>query len=392
MVLPAVLVYGLGAKVVSEGGALVYRKWVEAPRGLRPGELVVVESSRGELLGCGLYDNVGPVAVRMVWFGSCPFKSPREAIEHLIERALRYRERLGYTKEDEPAYRLVHSDADLMPGLIIDVYNDIAVIQSSSIVWDVHMDIIVDVVSKVVGVEHVYEKSTQRTRRDIGLEPRERLLRGSKTRTIIREGGVRFVVDVRKGQKTGFFLDQRLNRIEVERYSSGEVVLDLFSYTGGFGIHALVAGARKVVFVDEDEHALAVLRENLRLNGINEDKAVIVQDNVWRYLRREKSQYGIVIADPPAFIQAREHYERGKQAYERLFSNVAKLASSIAFMSSCSAFLTRNDFLEIVARSVLRAGKQYRLVGSVRGMPPDHPQRYHAEHLEYLKAVYVEVF
>jgi len=388
--LNSVTVYGQGVKAVKEGAALIYRKWIEAPPYLKPGELVVVESSRGELLGCALYDDVGPVALRMVWFWACPFRSAEEAISSLLEKAFRLRERVGYVGERR-AYRLVHSDGDLLPGLIIDVYDDIAVIQSSSVVWDVHMDEIVKVLVKQLGYRHVYEKSTQRTRRDIGLKPRERILYGSRTRTIIEEEGVRFIVDVRVGQKTGFFLDQRLNRIEVERYAAGETILDLFSYTGGFGIHALVAGARRAVFVDVDGKALSILRENLKLNNISEDLVEIVESNVWDFLRRDKRRYGIVIADPPAFIQDKSHYDRGVRAYTRLFSSVIDKAEDIAFMSSCSAFLTVDEFQRIVSEAAAIVEKVIRPIGTVRAMPPDHPVRFGANYLAYLKALYVEV-
>ncbi len=390
--LEAVAVHGVGARLVREGAGIVYRKWVEAPRGLEPGSLVAVESADGELLGCAFYDTVGPVALRMIWYYSCPFSTPQDAIQHLLERALILREKLGFRIGERMGFRLVHSDGDFMPGLIIDVYDDLAVIQSSSIVWDVHIETIVKGLVKL-GVRHVYEKSTQRTRRDIGLEPRQRLLYGSETRKVILEGSARFVVDAKRGQKTGFFLDQRLNRLEVERYSPSARVLDLFSYTGGFGIHAALAGARRIVFVDEDEEALQLLRENLRLNNIDTNIVEIHMLNVWEYLRRasRREEFDVVIVDPPAFIQSPEHKDRGIRGYERLYTASMKLAHSIIFLSSCSTFLSREEFLSIVARAASLNERPYRLLGDVRGVPPDHPYRRHAEHLNYLKAVYVQL-
>ncbi len=392
MPLEAVTVYGQGARLVREGAGIVYRKWVDAPRGLRPGELVVVESGTGEILGCALYDTVGPVALRVIWYHTCPFREPREAIETLIERAMRVREKMGFRVGERLGFRLVHSDGDMMPGLIIDAYDDLAVLQSSSIVWDTHLEAIVSALTRL-GFRHVYEKSTQRTRRDIGLEPRERLLYGSETRRVIEEGAAKFIVDVREGQKTGFFLDQRRNRIDIEKYAkSASRVLDLFSYTGGFGIHALLAGAKKVVFVDEDERALRLLRENLRLNNIGDDRAEILNRNVWEVLRRVKrSEYDVVVADPPAFIPSPEHKERGLTGYQRLFTRVLYAASHTAFISSCSTFLTRQEFLGVIGRAAARSEKVYRLLGDVRGVPEDHPYRIHAEHLNYLKAAFIAV-
>ena len=393
--LPSVVVVGEGARVAAEGGSMIYRKWVRGGKGIEPGALVVVENPRGEVLGCGLYDTVGPVAVRMVWHWDCPFRDSREAIEELLRRAYRARRRLGFEASAGMGFRLVHSDGDGMPGLIIDVYDDLAVIQSSSIVWDIHLDIVADVLVKEIGVTNVYEKSVQRTRRDIGLEPRQRLLRGERYTALIEEGVAKFRVDARRGQKTGFFLDQRENRLMLEKLvAEGDVVADLFSYTGGFGIHALLAGARHAVFVDEDAEALKMLRENLRLNGISEDRAQVLEENVWRFLRRARehgSEYDVVVVDPPAFIQERSHYERGAQAYQRLYAAAAALAKRLLFLSSCSAFLTREDFQAIVGRALARAKREYRILGGIRGVPPDHPTRLHAQHLDYLKAAFIHV-
>jgi 23S rRNA (cytosine1962-C5)-methyltransferase len=390
-----VLVEGTGARLVAEGASLVYRKWVRAPRGLEPASLVVVESPRGEILGCALYDTVGPVALRMIWHGSCPFSTPSEAVSELIRRAYEYRKLLGFEASNGSGFRLVHSDGDMLPGLIIDVYDDTAVVQSSSIVWDRLMEDVVNSLVEHAGVKHVYEKSTQRTRKDIGLEPRERVLYGNPGRPVINEGSAKFIVDVRRGQKTGFFLDQRENRIMLERLvSEGDVVLDLFSYTGGFGIHALLAGAKRVVFVDEDADALRLLRENLRLNGLPEERVEIIEANVWSVLKRYNARgekFDVVVVDPPAFIQSLEHKDKGIQAYERLYSSAARLAERILFLSSCSAFLSRGEFRTIVGKALARANRVYRFIGSVRGMPPDHPSRLHAEHLEYLKAIYVHI-
>lgn len=390
--LPSVRVRGEGFhRLVDDGVLMIYRKWVEAPRGLEPGRLVVVESPRGEVVGCAFYDTVGPVALRVVEVGSCSFSDVGEAVRSLLERAYSVRRRIGYVEGEAAAYRLVHSDGDYMPGLIVDVYNDIAVIQSSSIVWDANMSLLVETVSEVTGVGTVYEKSTQRTRRDIGLPPREGHRKGSRVRTVVREGEAKFIVDVRLGQKTGFFLDQRLNRLEFGRLAEG-TVLDLFSYTGGFGIHALVMGAEKAVFVEEDEKALKILRENLELNRVA-SRAVVVAKNVWDFLRGEKERYNSIAVDPPAFIPDPKAKERGMMAYERLYTKAAQLADSgaLLFLSSCSTHLTRSEFAEIVARSLVRAGRSYTSLGSIRGLPPDHPARPSAPHLDYLKSIFILV-
>ncbi|WP_236698074.1 class I SAM-dependent rRNA methyltransferase [Pyrodictium occultum] len=391
--LSAVRVRGEGARAVRESGALmVYRKWVEAPRGLAPGSLVVVEGPGGDVLGCGFYDTAGPVALRLIETGGCSYGGSEEAVYSLVERAYRARRRLGLAGDPEAGYRLVHSDGDMMPGLIVDVYGDLAVYQSSSIVWDIHGPLVARAVAEVAGARHVYEKSAQRTRRDIGLPPREGLRLGEKTRAVIREGEARFIVDARIGQKTGFFLDQRLNRLDFGRLAEGRV-LDLFSYTGGFGIQALVNGAERAVFVEEDERALRLLRENLELNRVA-DRAEVVWDNAWSFLRRaaaEGQRYDSISVDPPAFIPHPGAKRQGVRAYERLYSLSARLAAegSLLVLSSCSTHLGRGEFMAVAARALARAGAGYRPLGGVRGMPPDHPVRPSSPHLEYLKTLFV---
>ncbi len=386
--LGTVRVRGEGARLVEKKGALmIYRKWVEA-RGVDHGELVVVENERGETIGCGFYDEVGPVALRLVETLDCSFASPEEVLYTLLERSYDARRRAGLVGA-EKGYRLVHSDGDYLPGLIVDVYSELAVTQLSSAVWDKYRDLVTRLVVEVTGARHVYEKSVQRTRLDIGLKPFEKLLYGDKTTTIIREGDSVFFVDARHGQKTGFFLDQRMNRLDFGRLARGRV-LDLFSYTGGFGIHALVAGAERAVFVEEDENAIRILRKNLEINRVA-DRAQIVNENVWGFLGRKHGElYDAVAVDPPAFIPHPGAYVQGSRAYRKLYSRALRLASSsgLVFLSSCSAHLPRQDFASIVAEAFQLAGKHYLPLGDIRGMPPDHPVRPAAPHLSYLKALF----
>jgi len=387
-----VRVRGEGYRRALAGSSIVYRKWVEAVGGIEAGSLVDIEGPRGDYVGCGLWESQGPVALRVLSRGSCPASDPMEAVRDLLERALRARRLWGLAGE-EGGYRLVNSDGDMLSGLIVDVYNDVAVVQSSSTAFDALLDDIAGAVVEVAGVSHVYEKSTQRSRTDIGLSPRARWIIGWRPRTTIREGDALFVVDVVRGQKTGFFLDQRANRLDVEKLvSGGERVLDAFSYTGGFGVHAAIAGASNVVFLEEDPSAIEILRENLRLNRITDYK--IVPGSFWETINRVEGRFDLVVADPPAFIQSGdpEAKRRGSQAYTRAYTSVLSKSrpGSIAVLSSCSYFLDRSEFLGIVSRAASRAGLEYRVMGSIRGLPPDHTLR-GEEYLEYLKTVMVSV-
>ncbi len=386
-----VTVDGIGLRKLLRGSGIVYRKWVRAPANLPPGALVEARSPRGETVGCGLWEPEGPVAIRVVEPGGCSYQTPGEAVEDRIARAYAARRRAGLA--DTGSYRLVNSDGDLLSGLIVDVFaGQVAVLQSSSAAIDALLDQIVEAIVSTTGVEAVYEKSTQRSRRDIGLEPRKRWLKGRKPRVIVEEGQARFLVDVERGQKTGFYLDQRPNRLELEKLAvEGDRVLDVFSYTGAFGIHAALAGAREVTFLEEDPQAVEILRENLRLNGISNYR--IVASSIWRAEGVPRNYYTIVVVDPPAFIQSGDPQavERGVQAYRRAYRWAAERGAEefLAYYSSCSYFLTREMFTRLVGEVL--APHDYRILGSLRGAGPDHVLR-GEEYLDYLKGAFIHVY
>ena len=384
-----VTVTGEGAERLEQGTGIVYRKWVRAPGSLRPGQLVRV-TAPGGYEGCALWEPAGPVALRVVSHWGCPYSSAEEAILDRLESALRARERSRLAETG--SYRLVNSDGDLLSGLIVDVFGgEVAVLQSSSAAIDVHIQHIARAVSRLTGASAVYEKSSQRSRKAIGLEPRRRWLIGRKRRTIVEEWGVRFIVDVEMGQKTGFYLDQRFNRLELRRYvSRGDTVLDLFSYTGGFGIHAAHAGAGRVVFIEEDPEAARVLRENLRLNNV--ESYDIRVTSIWNLIGARLGRFNIIVVDPPAFIQSgdRESVRRGLGAYYKSYSWALEQADTafVAYLSSCSYFLKRDMFVRLV-RDVMADHKvDYRMLGSLRGAAPDHSHRA-AEYLDYLKGAFI---
>ncbi len=384
-------VRGEGLERASRGAGVVYSKWVRPLGSPRLGGLVELVSPEGEPVACGLWEEGTPVAVRILYYGSCVHGDPEAALREAVEEAFRARVRSGWAQLG--SYRLVNSDGDGLSGLIVDVYGDVAVFQVSSPAIDVHLETLVEAVASVAGVEHVYEKSTQRSRLDIGLEPRRRWLRGGKREVVIEEWGVKFIVDVVDGQKTGFFLDQRPNRLEARRYAPGERVLDVFSYTGGFGLHAAHEGAREVVFIEEDPRAARLLVRNLRLNGVARYR--VINRSLWEVSAEEVGDgYGLVTVDPPAFIQepGREALRRGLKAYRRAYAwSLERLREGgVAYLSSCSYFLDRRRFLELVAEVASAARRWYRLLGGVRGAGPDHTLRAEG-YLEYLKGVFLEV-
>lgn len=387
-----IFVFGEGAKRLREGALLLFNKWVRGVRGEpKPGDLVSVYDGGGGFLGCGLYETVGPVAVRLL--SHREFHGSRfDLFIELFEKALRRRKIIGYL--DTGFYRLINSDGDFIPGLIVDVYNDIVVIQSSSQAIDEALKDIVEALVEIYGEDiTVYEKSDQKSRSDIGLMFRRRFLKGSKEETVIHEGNSKFIVNIVYGQKTGFFLDQRENRLFLEKLvEPGAKVLDLFSYTGGFGIHASNAGAGEVFFVESDKKAVEVLRRNLKLNSISKYK--VYSADVWDVLPKIVGEkFDIIIADPPAFIPSKEHYSRGSKAYFRLFSYVAKMAKegSVVFLSSCSYFLETSDFLKLANRAFRSQNMDHILLGTVRGAAADHVFNIESQYLDYLKSIFLEV-
>ncbi|MCE4628645.1 MAG: class I SAM-dependent rRNA methyltransferase, partial [Desulfurococcales archaeon] len=207
-----VLVSGEGSLRLRQGTGIVYRKWVKPLGQPRPGELVRVEAEGYE--GCALWEPQGPVALRVVSHWGCPYRSAEEAVRDRIESAYRARERSGLAGTG--SYRLVNSDGDLLSGLIADVFaGEVAVLQSSSLAIDALIEAIAESIRSVTGVRGVYEKSVQRSRRAIGLEPKRRWIYGRTRRVVVEEWGAKFIVDVEMGQKTGFYLDQRMNRLEL---------------------------------------------------------------------------------------------------------------------------------------------------------------------------------
>ncbi|MCE4603400.1 MAG: class I SAM-dependent rRNA methyltransferase [Aeropyrum sp.] len=388
-----IIVYGIGEQKVRLGSSIVYRKWTHPKTRPINGELVQLVSRDGEYLACGLWEEGTPVSARVLYSGVCEEGKAEDAIARVLEESFEARRRIGLIYRFD-SYRLVNSDGDRLSGLIADVYGDVVVLQSSSPAIDKHLLRIADQLASLTGATNVFEKSIQRSRLDIGLKPVSRWIKGSRKEVIIEEGPVKFYVDVEKGQKTGFFLDQRFNRLEFGSLAgNGDAVLDVFSYTGGFGLHALAQGARSVVFVEEDPTAVQVLKRNLRLNGFSDQSAIILNESVWSLIDsgKLKREFTLVAVDPPAFIQRgdRMNVSKGLRAYRRVFGWASSLVGiGVGYFSSCSYFLNRSRFLELITRVLSRTSHQYRLYGDLRGAGPDHTLR-GEEYLSYLKGAFV---
>ena len=372
--------------LVETGVLTIYSKWIEKVEDADRGDYVEVYLE-GELVGSGFYEDVGAVGVRLILSGGV--KSVEEVIVRRLEEAYRLRRLLL----NWDSYRLVNADGDHLPGLIIDVYNDIVVIQSSSMGFDRHINIVLDWVIERLRPRMVYLRNDQRSRREAGLPVERRVIYGSgSTTTIIEEGEARFLVDVDKGQKTGFFLDQRINRLKLgEIVWEGARVLDLYSYTGGFAIHALLNGASEAILVEESEYAVEGARMNLKLNGLQKS-ANVIMSRVEDFLRRDHRRYDIIVSDPPALIPNRESKIRGLEAYRRLYNEVISKVEpgGILVASSCSYFLGLEELLEILRDAALAHNREAKILW-IHGASPDHTSRPQDQFLRYLKVVFLSV-
>lgn len=366
------------------------------------GDIVGVYSSEGEFMAAGHYQ-IGSIAVRILSFDS-DVQSP-DFWEIMLSRALEVRRAAGLAcREGEnlmtDCYRLVHGEGDNLPGLIIDYYDGVCVLQAHSAGMFRAKRQISDALQKVYGpsLKAVYDKSSGTAPFKAGLE----LVDGyiyrredfTESSVIVRENGHRFAVDWENGQKTGFFLDQRENRALVEKYSSGRNVLNLFCYTGGFSIYALAGGAVHVDSVDSSRKAVELVQRNVELNGFDASSHTSYCCDAIDYLKDSpEGKYGLIIVDPPAFAKHRGALRNALRAYQRLnAAAIAKVApKGLVFTYSCSQVVDKEAFALAVFSAAAQTGRSVRILDRLN-QPADHSVNIYHPEGEYLKGLllYVE--
>ena len=364
-----------------------------APEGLEEGERVAVRASDGTLLGSGHYQ-IGSITVRLFAFGEEEFGD--KLYEIRLQEALRLRLALGLIRPDNNCYRLVHGEGDYLPGLIVDVFGDTAVMQAHS--PGIHRDrhIIADALVGLpdAKLRHVYYKSETTLPYMARLEPKDGYLIGHYEGSLELENGLEFSIDWFKGQKTGFFLDQRDNRTLLQRYASGRNVLNMFCYTGGFSVYALRGGANRVVSVDSSSRAISLTSANVTFNFPNTDRHEAVATDAFKFLDSVgMGEYDLIVLDPPAFAKHKNALKNGLMGYRRLnakaFERIAK--GGILFTFSCSQVVTREQFRLAVFSAAVQAGRRVRILHQLT-QPADHPVDIAHPEGEYLKGLvlYVE--
>ena len=364
-----------------------HHPWVysQAIAEVNPGpsaDLLPVHAADGTALGWGLYSPASLIAVRMVSFEA--EMPPGDWIERRIRAAKALRDAL---RIDSDAMRLVNSEGDFLPGLVVDLYSDTAVISAHSLGIEEKTDRIVACLSGMLPGARIYLKRDEHYARIEKLGLASGYLQGSGEGTsVVREGEVRLLVDYARGQKTGFYLDQRENRTIIANCSAGRSVLNLFSYTGAVALRAAAAGAQRVVSVESSKKALETSRESVALNArLHGEVFEWIQEDVFTYLE-SCGTYDIIVADPPPFARRRVELQGALKGYLSLFQQCLHLLSpgGCAFLFSCSAAVDRPTFQNVVVEAALRSGRTVRLVRELHA-DVDHPVASTHPEGEYLK-------
>ncbi len=357
------------------------------------GDLVEVVDHNGNFLAIGHYQ-IGSIAVRVLSF-------EKRKIDSLywkekISSAYRLREKIGLVNPTvNNTYRLIHGEGDQLPGLIVDVYDDTAVMQAHSVGMHMVRETLAETIVQVVpDVKNVYYKSETTLPYNAPIEKEDGYLVGKQSDTFkALENGLRFEVDWLKGQKTGFFVDQRENRSLLEKYAKDKSVLNMFCYTGGFSVYAMRGGAKLVHSVDSSGKAIDLTERNVQLNFPESDNHQSFAEDAFKFLNASSTPYDLIILDPPAFAKHRDAVRNALKGYKRLNSKALEIIQphSILFTFSCSQVISKDQFRLAVFSAAAEAKRNVRILHQLT-QPADHPINIYHPEGEYLKGLvlYVE--
>lgn len=363
--------------------------------GLMPGDSADVFSSRNELLASGFYSPHSQIRIRVLSFTDSPVINADLFYER-ISAAHELRTRVFDTQKFN-CYRIVNSESDLLPGLIIDKYDKTYVCQFLTAGMDLRKNLVVDSLTKLFNCKTIYERSDSDIRKKELLEVNTGLLYGQEPEELITvsEDKIKYYIDIHKGHKTGFYLDQRENRILVGNYAGDKNVLNCFSYTGGFGLWALYGGATKVVNVDSSKSCLKLSAKNFELNGFDNNKFEHVEADVFNLLRQyqqERREFDLIILDPPKFVDSKSNLNRAARGYKDInmlaFSLLGRNGFLVTF--SCSGLMPQELFQKIVADAALDAKRTARIIKSLH-QSSDHPVLTSFPEAGYLKGFLIHV-
>lgn len=357
------------------------------------GDVVTVFTNDRKFIARG-HVQVGSIAVRVLTFKDEPID--RQFWERRIATAYDLRERTGISsREDNTTYRLVHGEGDNLPGLIIDIYGDTAVMQAHSVGMHVNRMDIAEAVKKCLGdkIKNIYYKSDTTLPYKADINKDNGYIMGGNSSNISTEYGLKFHIDWLRGQKTGFFVDQRENRALLEKYAKGRKLLNMFCYTGGFSIYALRGGAEIVHSVDSSSKAIDLTNANAELNFPGDTRHTAYAEDAFDYLDRMGNNYNLIILDPPAFAKHRDSLRNALIGYRRLNAKAIEKIQpgGILFTFSCSQVVSKENFRTAVFTAAAMAKRNVRILHQLT-QPADHPVSIYHPEGEYLKGLvlYVE--
>lgn len=356
------------------------------------GDIVEVYTHENEYIATGHYQ-IGSIAVRVLTFEKTVID--KAFYRDKLQTAYRVREAAGIAnRPGNNTFRLVHGEGDNLPGLVIDIYGKTAVMQAHSIGMHKAKHIIAETLLEIMGstIENIYYKSETTLPFKANLDDDNGFIIGGCNDDIAMENGLKFHVDWLKGQKTGFFIDQRDNRALLEKYAKGHSVLNMFCYTGGFSFYAMRGGARLVHSVDSSAKAIELTKKNVELNFANDGRHQAFTEDAFKFLDNINEKYDLIILDPPAFAKHRDAVRNALQGYKRL--NVKALEKiekgGILFTFSCSQVISKQDFRTSVFSASAIAKRNVRILHQLT-QPADHPINIFHPEGEYLKGLVLYV-
>ena len=377
-------------RALKAGGPWIYDNEIESTMGsFENGDIVLVHDFDGYPMGKGFINRNSKIRIRMMTRRS-DVEIDREFLKKRVQDAWEYRKKTV----DTSSCRVIFGEADFLPGLVVDKFSDVLVVQSLALGIDRMKETIVELLKEILAEEGiqirgVYERSDAKVRTQEGME-RVKGFIGEPFDPLVEiiENGVKYQVDVKDGQKTGFFLDQKYNRLAIQKLCKGARVLDCFTHTGSFALNAGIAGAAEVTGVDASELAVHQANENAKLNGL-EDRVKFICEDVFELLpelEKKGEKYDVVILDPPAFTKSRNSIKNAVRGYREINLRAMKLVKDRGFLAtcSCSHFMDYELFTQTIGQAARNAHKRLRQV-EFRTQAPDHPILWGAGDSYYLK-------
>lgn len=350
---------------------------------VKNGDIVSVFDFKNEFIGAGFYNKNSLIAIRMLT--NLRISDLKELIRGKMLAAKQLRSLLYPERE---AYRMVFSESDFLPGLIIDKYNNSYVLQIYSYGMEKNIDIIIDTLKTDFGAENIFTKNEDYFRRLEGLPEEDKVYLGEAKEEIITEAGIKYKIEFAASHKTGFYFDQTDNRVFIEKLCNGKTVIDAFCNAGGFGLHAALAGAKSVVFADASANEIEKAKHNYTLNELKQPAEFVV-DGVFDYLEKcgaENKKFDVVMIDPPAFAKNKKSLPVARKGYERLNRLALEAAEKNGWLvtSSCSFHLSEDDFFAAVSKAAIKAKRKIQLV-HFNNASLDHPKLPQMPETSYLK-------